>query len=509
MALMQRLELRQGQSLVMTPQLQQAIKLLQMSNIELQVFVDAELERNPLLERDERAETAEQNQREEAAASETDVVSALASTASQEEKLNALGTDPDNVYDHEARADAANRVAAGQADSGWSSMRSSGGVPLDADGMEFGASLTREATLSEHLTEQLNLAIGDPVDRLIGQHLVGMVNEIGYLTASIESIAETLGTNLPHVEKILSLLQGFDPPGVFARDLKECLAIQLKERDRYDPAMKALIDNLDRVARRDYAALKTLCRVDHDDVMEMIAELKALNPKPGHAFGTEPVQPVVPDVYVRAAPDGSWNVELNSDTLPRVLINNQYAANVSNAVSREEDKTYISECHANANWLIRSLDQRAKTILKVAREIVRQQDAFLVLGIQHLRPINLKTVADAIEMHESTVSRVTSNKFMATPRGIFEMKYFFTTAIASTESGGEAHSAESVRHRIRELIAGEEPAKILSDDAIVAMLREAGIELARRTVAKYRESLGISSSVLRRREKLANLHQGN
>jgi RNA polymerase sigma-54 factor len=508
MALMQRLELRQGQSLVMTPQLQQAIKLLQMSNIELQAFVESELERNPLLERDERSETAEINQREETAASETDVVSALGPDY-QEEKLQALGTDLDNVYTHEARADAANRAAAGQADSGWSSMRSSGAVPLDADDMEFGATLTREATLVEHLTEQLNLAIGDPVDRLIGQHLIGMVNEAGYLTATIESIAATLGAEVPHVERILTVLQGFDPPGVFARDLKECLAIQLRERNRYDPAMKTLIENLDRVARRDYAALRSLCRVDQDDIVDMIAELKTLNPKPGHAFGTEPVQPVVPDVYVRAAPDGSWNVELNNDTLPRILINNQYAANVSKALSREEDKTYISECHANANWLIRSLDQRAKTILKVAREIVRQQDAFLVQGIQHLKPINLKTVADAIEMHESTVSRVTSNKFMATPRGIFEMKYFFTTAIASTESGGEAHSAESVRHRIRELIANETPDKILSDDAIVAILRQAGIELARRTVAKYRESLGISSSVVRRREKQANFHQGN
>ena len=263
--------------------------------------------------------------------------------------------------------------------------------------------------------------------------------------------------------------------------------------------MTALIANLELVARRDYAALRSLCNVGPDDLQDMLAELKRLDPKPGHAFGSEPVQPVIPDVSVRAAPDGSWIVELNSDTLPRVLVNNQYLAKVSKSAARQEDKLYLSECQANATWLVKSLDQRAKTILKVAREIVRQQDAFLVLGIRHLRPINLKTVADAIAMHESTVSRVTSNKYMATPRGIFELKYFFTTAIASSEPDGDTHSAAAVRDRIKAMIEGEGEG-ILSDDAIVEHLRQAGIEIARRTVAKYRESLRIPSSVQRRRQ---------
>ncbi len=271
------------------------------------------------------------------------------------------------------------------------------------------------------------------------------------------------------------------------------------ERNRLDPAMATLIANLNLVARRDFAALKSLCKVDLEDIREMIAELKDLNPKPGHAFGSEPVQPVVPDVYVRAAQDGSWLVELNNDTLPRVLFNNQYLSKVSRTASREADKNYLNECQANATWLIKSLDQRAKTILKVAREIVRQQDAFLVLGVQHLRPINLKTVAEAIEMHESTVSRVTSNKYMATPRGTYELKYFFTTAIASSTVGGDSHSAESVRQRIKDMIAAEAPKSILSDDTIVDNLRAEGIEIARRTVAKYRESLNIPSSIQRRR----------
>ncbi len=498
MALTPRLELRQGQSLVMTPQLQQAIKLLQMSNLELQAYVESELEKNPLLERDEKREAPAAAEAPE----ERDVASALKDGASASEKLATLDTDLDNVYQGESRADAANRSAMAQGDSGWASLKSSRAVSLDQDDLDFGATLTRETTLAEHLTEQLTLAIADPADRLIGQNLIGMVNEAGYLTADTAQVAEMLGTDVAHVERVLGVLQGFDPAGVFARDLKECLKLQLKELDRLDPAMMTLVDHLDLVAKRDFAALKNLCQVDADDIRDMIAELRRLNPKPGHVFGAEPVQPVVPDVSVRAAPDGSWLIELNNDTLPRVLVNNRYMAQVARGPMRAEDKTYLSECHANATWLVRSLDQRAKTILKVAREIVRQQDAFLAYGVQHLRPLNLKTVAEAIEMHESTVSRVTSNKYVVTPRGIFELKYFFTTAISSAE-GGEAHSAESVRHRLREMIGRETAANILSDDTLVDMLKADGIDIARRTVAKYRESLGIPSSVQRRREKKA------
>jgi RNA polymerase sigma-54 factor len=482
MALMQRMELRQGQSLVMTPQLQQAIKLLQMSNFELQAYVEAELERNPLLERDERAEVKKPAEEQSA------------------EKLRPLDAEIENGYKHEARADDAQRQPAGLADSGWSSLRPQSGVSLDNDDYEFSATLSRSETLAEHLTDQLNLAVADPADRIVGQHLIGMVNEAGYLTADIADMAAQLGADAAHVGRVLDVLKGFDPVGVFARDLGECLALQLKERDRFDPAMATLIANLDLVAKHNLAALKSLCKVDLDDVRDMVAEIRTLNPKPGNAFSIEPVQPVVPDIFVREGQDGSWIVELNNDTLPRVLISNQYMSKVTPSATREEDKTYLSECHSNATWLIKSLDQRAKTILKVAREIVRQQDAFLVLGVKHLRPINLKTVADAIEMHESTVSRVTTNKYMATPRGTFELKYFFTTAIASSHAGGESHSAESVRICIKEMIAGEKPDAILSDDTIVESLKVKGIDIARRTVAKYRESLNIPSSIQRRRK---------
>jgi RNA polymerase sigma-54 factor len=499
LALSPRLELRQGQSLVMTPQLQQAIKLLQMSNLELQTFVESELEKNPLLERDEKRETQGQGSETQ----EHDVASVMKDGASAEERLATLDTDLDNVYQGESRADAANRsAAAAPADSGWASLKPSRAVSLDQDEFDIAATLTREQTLAEHLTEQLMLAIADPADRLIGQNLIGMVNEAGYLTSDPAQVAEMLGASIAHVERVLGVLQGFDPAGVFARDLKECLKLQLKELDRLDPAMQILVDHLDKVAKRDFVALKSLCKLDADDIRDMIAELRRLNPKPGHLFGSEPVQPVVPDVSVRPAPDGTWLIELNNDTLPRVLVNNRYMAQVSRGPMRDQDKTYLTECHANATWLVRSLDQRAKTILKVAREIVRQQDAFLVHGVRELRPLNLKTVAEAIEMHESTVSRVTSNKYMSTTRGIFELKYFFTTAINSAE-GGEAHSAESVRHRLREMIERENAQNILSDDTLVEMLKAEGVDIARRTVAKYRESLGIPSSVQRRREKAA------
>jgi len=287
---------------------------------------------------------------------------------------------------------------------------------------------------------------------------------------------------------------------VCARDLTECLALQLKDGDRFDPAMQALVGRLDLLAKHDLAALKKICGVGDEDLADMIGEIRHLNPKPGLAFGTTLVQPVVPDVFVRPRPDGSFLIELNSETLPKVLVNQSYYAEVAKTARNEKEKTYLADCLQSATWLVRALDQRAKTILKVSTEIVRQQDAFFAHGVQHLRPLNLKTVADAISMHESTVSRVTANKYMATNRGIFELKYFFTSAIAASD-GGEAHSAEAVRHRIRQLIDAELPQDVLSDDTLVDKLRAAGIDIARRTVAKYREAMRIPSSVQRRREK--------
>jgi RNA polymerase sigma-54 factor len=295
-------------------------------------------------------------------------------------------------------------------------------------------------------------------------------------------------------------MQGFDPCGVLARDLRECLTLQLKERDRCDPAMAALIENLHLLADHDLPALKRTTRVSDEDLCDMVQEVKRLNPKPGLKYGTAPTQPIIPDVFVRALPDASWHVELNSDTLPRVLVNQSYYATVAKATTRKEDKSYLVDCLQTANWLVKSLDQRARTILKVSQEIIRQQDAFLTYGVRHLRPLNLKTVADAISMHESTVSRVTANKYMATNRGLFELKYFFTSAIAAAGEG-DAHSSEAVRHRIKEMIDAEPADRVLSDDKIVERLKKDGVDIARRTVAKYRDVLRIPSSVQRRRLK--------
>ena len=377
------------------------------------------------------------------------------------------------------------------------------GARPDAD-YNLEAFVSAEVTLVDHLAEQLALAVADPVRRMIGRHLIDLVDEAGYLTENLAEVAEKLGAPLAEVEAVLAILHGFEPAGVCARNLTECLAIQLKELDRFDPAMQTLVAHLDLLAKRDLAALRKACDVSDDDLNDMIAEIRHLNPKPGWAFGNTLVQPIVPDVFVRQGPDGGYIVELNSDTLPKVLLNQSYYAEVAGTAKNNKDKTYLADCLQTATWLVRALDQRAKTILKVAKEIVRQQDAFFAHGVQHLRPLNLKTVADAIEMHESTVSRVTANKYMATNRGIFELKYFFTSSIAAAD-GGEAHSAEAVRHRIKQLIDAENAEHVLSDDTIVEKLRTAGIDIARRTVAKYREAMRIPSSVQRRREKQSSL----
>jgi RNA polymerase sigma-54 factor len=507
MALAQKLLLRQSQALVMTPQLMQAIKLLQLSNLELTSYVEGELERNPLLERadsegapvDGDAEPAEAStgHPEDGHGGDWLGEDLATSRTALEERLD---TRLDNVFPDEGSAPAPRAGQdSGPAYSEWAGVGAGG---RDDGDHNLEAYVSAEVTLVDHLAEQLALASADPVQRMIGQHLIYLVDEAGYLAVDLAEVAATLGTSLEAVEAVLALLQGFDPPGICARNLTECLAIQLRERDRYDPAMQALVAHLELLARRDFAALRRLCGVGDEDLTDMIAEVRLLNPKPGLAFGAALVQSVVPDVFVRPAADGTWAVELNSDTLPKVLINQSYYAQVSKTARGENDKSYLADCLQTATWLVRALDQRAKTILKVASEIVRQQDAFFAHGVQHLRPLNLKTVADAIGMHESTVSRVTSNKYMATSRGIFELKYFFTAAISAAD-GGEAHSAEAVRHRIRQMIDSESPRDILSDDTIVDRLRTAGIDIARRTVAKYREAMRIPSSVQRRRLKQA------
>jgi RNA polymerase sigma-54 factor len=492
MALVPKLELRQGQQLVMTPQLQQAIRLLQLSNVDLNSFIETELERNPLLERDEAqpepAERIETQQVETADDQDGDWATA------PEAPVNGV------TFDGDEAPVGSSANGADHDPSGWASVRPRTSSAFNGEDPNLEEFVAAGRSLPDYLSEQLHVAIADPAERLIGAHLIYMVDESGYLRGDLDELADRLGAPRSLIDKVLGALQGFEPCGVFARNLGECLALQLKEQNRYDPQIAKLLDNLHLLGSHNLAGLKRAVGVDAQELAEMIAEIKGLNPKPGLQFGSVQIQPVLPDVLVRPARDGSWVVELNSDTLPRVLVNRSYYATVSGTARSDKDKSYLLDCLQTANWLVKSLDQRARTILRVAEEIVRQQDGFLTFGIEHLKPLNLKAVADAIKMHESTVSRVTSNKYMSTPRGVFELKYFFTSAIASAD-GEEAHSSEAVRHRIRQLIDEEKAQSVLSDDKIVAQLKRDGIDIARRTVAKYREALRIPSSVQRRREK--------
>jgi RNA polymerase sigma-54 factor len=503
MALTQKLQLRQSHALVMTPQLMQAIKLLQLSNLDLVGYVESELERNPLLERTGDGEGEPQLPDQEASPADD------GPPADWTEGSFAAGGDaptdrPDGEVNGADDAEAAAPRTSSDAAAGYADWTGAGSG-RQADGeYNLEAFVSAERTLADHLAEQLVLAVVDPGRRLIGQYLIDLVDEAGYLTGDLAHVADKLGARRSDVEAMLATLQTFDPPGVCARTLTECLSIQLRERNRFDPAMQALVTHLDLLAKRDIPGLRKVCGVSEEDLIDMIGEIRHLNPKPGLAFGSTLVQPIVPDVFVRPGADGGFLVELNSETLPKVLVNQSYYSQVARTARNDKEKTYLADCLQTATWLIRALDQRARTILKVSTEIVRQQDAFFAHGVQHLRPLNLKTVADAIAMHESTVSRVTANKYMATSRGIFELKYFFTSAIAAAD-GSEAHSAEAVRHRIKQLIDAENPRAVLSDDTIVDKLRGAGIEIARRTVAKYREAMRIPSSVQRRREKQTSM----
>lgn len=510
MGLSASLFLKQTQSLVMTPQLMQSIQLLQMTHLELTQFIAQEIEKNPLLE----LSTGEGEANGEA---ELDGPSSpdgngrqdeyglppephwfeSSSSITAERLSEGLDAGYDNVFPDDGPAP---RADAPELLSQWKSMPGGeSGDDYDLDDFVAG-----QVTLREHLNRQLPFLLDGNADRLIAQHLIDHLDEAGYMQEDLGEIAVRLGTDRRDVEDVLFKLQTLEPTGVFARSLSECLALQLRQKDRLDPAMEAFVQNLDLLAKRDFASLRRICGVDDEDLIDMLAEIRSLDPKPGAGFEKGVCETVIPDVIVRAASDGSWMVELNPDTLPRVLVNHAYYQRVSGTCRKSShDHNFLSECLQNASWLTRSLDQRAKTIIKVATEIVRQQDGFLMNGVDHLRPLNLKTVAEAIKMHESTVSRVTSNKYMLTPRGMFELKYFFTVSIGSAEEGGDSHSAEAVRHRIRQLIAQETPDAVLSDDDIVISLKRGGVELARRTVAKYREAMNIPSSVQRRREKRA------
>ncbi|MCL4673638.1 MAG: RNA polymerase factor sigma-54 [Sphingomonadaceae bacterium] len=478
MALGPRLDLRRSQSLVMTPQLQQAIKLLALSNLEIEAFIGEALEANPLLEAGEVSREAG-----EGAPPAPDEPSADLAIGDD----SALDIDPD-ALDRDRDT----------GDGEWGSALSSGGGSDDLPGIdERGAAAP---SLADHLEAQVGAVVGDAREEAVARHLIGLLDEAGYLTSPLREVADELGIPLAEAERALRVVQSLDPTGVGARSLSECLALQAQEADRYDPCMARLVDNLDLLARGEFARLKRMCQVDDEDFADMLAELRGYDPKPGLRFGGGEEAPVTPDLLLRATPDGGWDIRVNEATLPRLVINREYYVELRQGCTDKASKAWLNEKLTDANWLIKALDQRQRTILKTAAEIVKQQDGFFRKGVSELRPLTLARVAEAIGMHESTISRVTSNKYLHCERGTFELKYFFTSGVGGGAEG-EGASAEAVKARIRALCDAEDPAKILSDDTLVEMLKAEGFDLARRTVAKYREAIGIGSSVQRRRQK--------
>ena len=489
MALGPRLDLRQSQSLVMTPQLQQAIKLLALSNLEIESFIGDALENNPLLE-------AGETRSEPTDAGEADVGSGLEAppdAPTTDQLINKGEGEADAPLDIDVTALDRDR------DTGdWSAHSSGGGMGEDAPIEQHSET---DISLADHLYLQLGAVADCPRKEFIAHYLIGLLDEAGYLTAPLNSIALDLDSNIAEVEGGLALVQSLEPAGIGARTLSECLALQAIEADRYDPCMERLITNLDLVAKGSFAQLRRICSVDEEDLADMLGELRAYDPKPGLAFGGGAAAAVVPDILLNAADDGGWDIRLNEATLPRLVVNRGYYIELREGCTDKSSQGWLNEKLADANWLIKALDQRQKTILKTAAEIVKQQDGFFRKGVSELKPLTLKTVAEEIEMHESTVSRVTSNKYLHCDRGTFELKYFFMSGVGGDAAGDGAASSEAVKARIKALIDAEEPKKILSDDKLVELLKGEGFDLARRTVAKYREAMGIGSSVQRRRQK--------
>ena len=506
MALGPHLDLKQTQSLVMTPQLQQAIKLLQYSSTELSDFIAEEIQQNPLLGEREGAGSAESASAEDSGPDSTgesgedisDSVDYLSGSGSSEADTP-LDGDFSNTYDGDIAGAGADH---GGAFDGHSSGPGRQSLSDDEDYDPFNL-ISSQMTLKEHLEAQLRLENLSKIERAIGFYMIDLIEPSGYLATPLDRVSQTLGVELSQVEKILGILQQLEPTGVFARDLAECLRLQLEDKEAYSPAMEALLANLPLVAKREWKKLKRICKVGQEGLAALINEIRQLDPKPGLQFDPPRLEGSVPDVLVNEGPGGSLVVELNPDTIHPLIVNDDLYRRVIKGVRSSEDKDYIITQRQSAIWLIKAVRQRTETILKVSEEIVRQQSGFFFFGVNYLRPLVLRDVATALNLHESTISRVTSNKYLSCSRGTFELKYFFTASIGGAD--GDIFSAESVRHRIRTLISEEQPDAVLSDDQIVARLQESGIDIARRTVAKYREGMNIPSSLQRKREKTAQM----
>lgn len=472
MALGARLHLKQAQTLKLTPELRQAIEILQMTGPELEAFVDSALEQNPLLER---AEQSLSGTAEDRAAPATDETGEAAFDIAEE----ALDINREALYPE------------------------AGGPTGPDQGFDF----ERYDEAGESLTEFLEAGLGDlalPLeDRAMALELIGALTDAGYLGEPLEEMAQRLNTHADTLDGLRLTLAGhFDPPGLFALSVADCLALQLLARDRLDPAMEAALGRLDLVARRDFPGLKKVTGLDDDDVADLIREILSLDPKPGQIFAPrEDTQIAAPDIVVFEQADGTLGVELNPDTLPRVLVSERTYRMAKAQARKPEEREYLTRNYAAASWLKRSLNQRAETLLAVAGALVAKQDAYFRQGISALKPLTLQMIAEDVGLHESTVSRATMNKTLVSNRGVQPLKFFFSARLPGTGDDGEAHAANAIRHRIKALIDRENPQKVLSDDKIASLLKDDGIVIARRTVAKYRESLEIPPSSVRRRHK--------
>lgn len=492
MAVTPRLDLRQSQSLLMTPELRQAINLLQATNLELNELIEKELEANPLLEREE-----DQSAIADPLPPTIDDYPPADSVSAEDEEYK-----PDLDYDNQTDDFGSDREGYDtdpQYD--WADYARSKTAAPDTDYDYFEQKLADQKSLFRKIEEQINFCFSSAADRAVALNLTEQLDAAGYFRGNLPEIAQQLGLPLAKLQQVLRELKTFEPSGLFAQNLAECLQIQLADLGRLDPLAEKVLQNLDLLGQRNFKELKKCCNINDEDLSSVIADIKALNPKPASAYNFDVAGYVIPDVFVRQTPAGEYLVELNQMSLPRLLINRRYYSEIrQQASSAKEAKRYLKSQLGSASFLVRALHQRATTILRISEEIIKAQRNFFEYGIEQLKPMQLRDIAEAAELHESTVSRAVSGKYMHTPRGLFELKYFFSNA-AGSYNGKEDTSTLSIKHKIKQLIEKEQPAKILSDDQIVELLAQESIKIARRTVAKYRESMNIPTSAERKRQK--------
>jgi len=479
MALTQGIQQKQSQTLSMTPELQQSLKMLQLSSQDLAEFLMSELEKNPLLVEDEGESYVQAPQEQDSSQSD---LTEIAENRDLNSNNDSLDYDFSQTWQN------------GEITSGGK------GGYIDGD-MEFDRTLEGEVDFRQKLIQDFFLDVEETSKRILGVYMIDFLDDAGYFIGDIHDIATNFGCDYQDVEDILHSLQRLEPAGIFARSLSECLCLQLEDKGRLDPCIFTLISNLELLGMNKYDILMDLCDVNFEELEEMIAEVKGLNPKPAAGYMIKEMTPTQPDVFITKRNDDGFGIEVNSAALPKVLADRRYYTEVSSMTKDKEAKKYITQNWQNANFITKALAQRADTMLKTAAAIVKYQEDFFKYGIKYLKPLTLAQIAEEIGMHESTVSRVTSNKYMQTPRGSFEMKYFFISGVGGV--AGDVAST-SVKETIKEIIKAEDIEKPFSDDFIGKELKKRGTQISRRTVMKYREAMEIPSSY--DRKKLFRLH---